>query len=163
MPASRPFSDVRHSPDEFRAHERGLIASTTHLLLPGRRIVEARTLDLSAGGLRVVAPVNLPLSLVCGVRLAVPGIPTGAHTVMARVQVMNIVFSGKENGFVIGLRFTSLPRQALGAIEAYLHEKFTYTSYLARRRRPAGVPPPATAPGLRTATRSGQNPVFPPA
>lgn len=137
MPASRPFPNVRQSHSESRAHERGLIASTTHLLLHGHRIVEARTLDLSAGGLRVVAPVNLPLSLVCGVRLVVPGIPTGAHTVMARAQVMNIVFSGKENGFVIGLRFTSIPRPALAAIEAYLHEKFTYTSYLARRRRPA--------------------------
>jgi hypothetical protein len=155
MPASRPPSEVRHSPSELRAHERGLFASTTYLLLHGHRIVEARTLDLSAGGLGVVAPVNLPLHLVCGVRLVVPGIPSGAHTVMARAQVMNIVFSGKENGFAIGLRFTSISRQALAIIEAYLHEKFTYTSYLSRRRRPAATPGPAP--------RSGQSPAFPPA
>lgn len=162
MPPSSPFPGAKRSYAESREHERGLIASTAHLLLPGQRIVEARALDLSTGGVRLVAPINLPLRTVCGVRLTVPGIPSGARIVMARAQVMNIVFSGKESGFVLGLRFITISRPALAAIEQYLHEKFTNMKSLARPRRPAGAPAPASqeaepkpAAGL---TRSGRSP-----
>ncbi len=146
MCATRIATDDTPSHPEFRRHERGRLACTVFLLLPNRRIVEARTVDISVGGMRLVTPMNLPLRLVCGAKLIVPGIPSGAHTVMAQAQVSNIVFSGRENGFLVGLRFTSLPASGLQAISAYLHEKFMHTSYRRRMSRPqhiAGDAPPA--------------------
>lgn len=139
MCATRISTDDMPAHPEFRRHERGRLACTVFLLLPNRRIVEARTVDISVGGMRLVTPMNLPLQLVCGVKLIVPGIPSGAHTVMAQAQVSNIVFSGRENGFLVGLRFTSLPTSGLQAISAYLHEKFLHTSYRRRAPRPQHI------------------------
>lgn len=140
MCATRISADNTQSHPEFRRHERGRLACTVHLLLPNRRILEARTVDISVGGLRLVTPVNLPLQTPCGVKLVVPGIPSGAHTVMAQAQVTNIVFSGRENGFLVGLRFTNLPESGLKAVSDYLNEKFMHTSYRRRMSRPQHIP-----------------------
>lgn len=111
---------------EFREHARGCLVCTVHVLLPGRRIVEARAADISVGGLRLLVPANLPLQSVCNIRLGLPGHPDGAYTVMARAQVMNVLFSGKENGFMVGMRFTSISHTAMEAIEQYLRERPRY-------------------------------------
>jgi|GEM_PF-3216479 Predicted glycosyltransferase len=111
---------------EFREHARGRLVCTVHVMLPGRRIVEARAVDISVGGLRLLVPANLPLQSVCNIRLGLPGGPDGAYTVMARAQVMNIMFSGKENGFMVGMRFTSISPTATEAIEQYLRERPRY-------------------------------------
>lgn len=140
MCAFRVFADNTPSHPEFRRHERGRLACTVHLLLPNRRILEARTVDISVGGLRLVTPLNLPLQTMCGVKLVVPGIPSGTHTVMAQAQVSNIVFSGRENGFLVGLRFTSLPASGLQAVSDYLNEKFKHTTHRGRMARPQHIP-----------------------
>ncbi|NML14019.1 PilZ domain-containing protein [Azohydromonas caseinilytica] len=125
---------------EFRRHQRERFVSTVHLLLPGRRIVEARTLDISVGGLLVVSPLSVPDHAVCGVRLLVPAIPEGTFQVLARAQVVSNRFSGKENGFLMGLRFTALPRASLAAIREYLADK---TTNAARPNRLRGYSPGA--------------------
>jgi c-di-GMP-binding flagellar brake protein YcgR len=137
MHVAGPSSKKESAPPEFRQHERSRFASTAHLLLPNHRIVEARTIDISAGGIRLLVPANLPLHLMCNVKLTVPAIPCGSHTVMARAQVSNIVFSGKESGFLVGLRYISISKAALQAVEHYLHEKFTHTRRTGRTRRPS--------------------------
>jgi c-di-GMP-binding flagellar brake protein YcgR len=111
---------------EFREHARGRLVCTVHVMLPGRRIVEARAVDISVGGLRLLVPTNLPLHSVHNIRLGLPGNPEGSYTVMARGQVMNVMFSGKENGFMVGLRFTSISHAAVEAIAQYLHERPRY-------------------------------------
>ena len=126
---------------EFREHARARLACTVHVMLPGRRIVEARAVDISVGGLRLLVPTNLPLQSVHNIRLGVPGGPDGTHTVMARAQVMNIMFSGKENGFMVGMRFTSISPAAVEAIEQYLHERPRYGRHAGtpvRRAQPGG-------------------------
>ena len=127
---------------EYREHARGRIACTVHVMLPGRRIVEARAVDISIGGLRLLVPANLPLHSVHNIRLSLPGGPDGVQTVMARAQVMNVMFSGKENGFMAGLRFITISRSAVEAIEQYLQDRPKYGRHAAgagaTRRAPAG-------------------------
>ena len=120
---------------EFRMHARGRIACTVHVMLPGRRIVEARAVDISAGGLRLLMPANLPVQSVCNIRLGLPGGLDGIQTIMARAQVMNVMFSCKESGFMVGLRFTSISRTAVEAIEQYLHDRPRYGRNAAPARR----------------------------
>jgi c-di-GMP-binding flagellar brake protein YcgR len=136
------YTSPSRSSTERRRHTRERFAATAHMLLPGRRIVEARTLDISAGGLRVVAPANLPITSLCNVRLRIPGIPSGVHTVMARARVASNVFSGRESGFLLGLSFTEIARPARAAVERYVQEKSRGTS------RPR-------AQAARTASRAG--------
>lgn len=108
---------------EFREHERGRINGTVQVLMPGRGILEARAMDIGAGGLRLVAPVNMPLDAMCNIRLTVPGGPGGSQIVMARAQVVSNLFSGKEDGFIVGLRFTSISASAQETIEQYLQDR----------------------------------------
>lgn len=128
---------------EFRRHQRERLASTVHLLLPGPRIIEARTLDISAGGLLVVSALSVPEQSVCGVRLLIPAIPDGAYQVMARAQVVSNRFSGKENGFLMGLRFTALPEASQVAIRDYVEDK---TNNAAKPNRLRGYSPGAIDP-----------------
>lgn len=127
MPAESTPTQKVGAGTESRQYPRERFASTVQLLLSGRHIVEGRSLDISVGGLLVVVPVNLAVQSNCTIRFLIPGIPDGAHQVMARTQITSNVFSGKENGFLVGLRFTTIGEVSLSAIREYLHERIVNT------------------------------------
>lgn len=145
MPAPHAFEDVVRRGAALRRHEREYFASTVQLLTPQRRIVEARTLDISLGGLRLVLPANLAVGSRCGLRLVVPRVPFGASTVVAEAEVTSIVFSGRENGFLAGLRFTTLPQEPRATLQAYLRERRAHRAYRVRARQIADPAGRATA------------------
>ncbi len=134
MPASPAFEDVVRSGAELRRHEREYFASTVQLLLPQRRILQARTLDISLGGLKLIVPANLAVGTRCGLRLVIPVVPYGARTIVAEAEVASIVFSGRENGFLVGLRFTTLPQEPRAALLAYLRERRAHRAHRSRMR-----------------------------
>ncbi|WP_157268133.1 PilZ domain-containing protein [Azohydromonas aeria] len=143
MSASTDFASHVQSGVAARRHPRARFASTVHLRLPGGRLVEARTQDISLGGLQLVVPGSIAPGTPCDVRLLVPAIPFGVRTVTAQVEVVSLVFSGKAGGFVIGLRFTSIPEASTAALQAYLQERSAHKAFGGGSG--AAVRPPAPA------------------
>jgi c-di-GMP-binding flagellar brake protein YcgR len=138
MHASSDFEDVVQSGSAFRRHERQYFASTVQVLTPQRRILEAQTLDISLGGLKLVLPASLPVGTACGVRLVIPVVPYSARVIVAEAKITSIVLSGREGGFLAGLRFTAVPEDSLRMLHNYLQERHahrTHRSRLQRQRR----------------------------
>lgn len=147
MSAPTDFASHVQSGIAARRHPRARFASTVHLRLPNGRLVEARTQDISLGGLQLVVPGSVAPGTLCDVRLLIPAIPFGVRTVTAQAEVVSLVFSGKASGFVIGLRFTSIPESSTAAIQTYLQERNAHKSFgggsVTAARPPAPVQQPA--------------------
>lgn len=103
-----------------RRHDRSRFAATVQLRLGCGQLLEGRTLDISLGGLLLLLPLNLPVDTRGHVRLRVPASPSGAREITAEVQVASMVLSGRQGGFLAGLRFTLLPPAAQAGLEDYL-------------------------------------------
>lgn len=122
----RPMSLPYGGPARFatgaarRRHARSRFAATVQLCLACGQIVEGRTLDISLGGLLLLLPLNLPVETTCRLRLLVPAAPSGTRELTAEVQVASMVLSGRQGGFLAGLRFTRLPPASQAGLEAYL-------------------------------------------
>lgn len=129
MSPATDFASHVQSGIAARRHPRARFASTVHLRLPGGRLVEARTQDISLGGLQLVVPGSIAPGTACDVRLLIPAIPFGVRTVTAQAVVVSLVFSGRASGFVIGLRFTSIPEASTAALQAYLQERNAHKSF----------------------------------
>lgn len=120
---------VRHQPPAgssttaLRRHVRERFATTVRLALPHQRVLQGHTLDISLGGMQVVLPESLPLHGECGLSLTIPAIPMGARVITARAQVTSIVCSGREHGFLTGLRFTTFPTASRAALLRYLQAR----------------------------------------
>lgn len=107
----------------LRRHVRERFATTVQLALPDWRVLRGRTLDISLGGMQVVLPESLPLHGECRLSLTIPAIPMGARVITARAQVTSIVCSGRERGFLTGLRFTTFPTASRAALLRYLQAR----------------------------------------
>jgi c-di-GMP-binding flagellar brake protein YcgR len=81
-------------------------------------LFSVRTLDLSHGGIAIVAPINLPEGTTLELHCQLPLKPTGSAAFHATARVANSFLSGKEDGFQIGLSFVHIDdasRQTLGS------------------------------------------------
>jgi c-di-GMP-binding flagellar brake protein YcgR len=122
MPVRHP-QPAGFSNTALRRHVRERFATTGQLTLSDQRVLQGRTLDISLGGLQVVLPQSLPLQGECGLSLTIPAIPMGAKVITARAQVTSIVCSGREHGFLTGLRFTTFPTASRAALLRYLQAR----------------------------------------
>ena len=150
MPVRHPLP-ASHPDTALRRHVRERFATTVELTLPDRRVLRGRTLDISLGGMQLVLPASLPLHSECGLSLTIPAIPMGAKVITARAQVTSIVCSGRQHGFVAGLRFTTFPTASRAALQRYLQAR--EINQHGRPRLRAGDAHPddgdPAAPGLR--------------
>lgn len=89
-------------------------------LFPGGQRLEVRTLDISAGGLAVVAPANPPVGMACTIRLTIPTRNGSAEVIEPRVKVMQSLWSTADEGFKVGLRFQELSSAHARLIRDYL-------------------------------------------
>lgn len=105
---------------ERRQYERKPLRVPAELLFSNHPPLSVRLLDVSAGGVGVLASANPPLRARLSVRFSVPVTPTGAAIVEAQVEVARSVLSGTHGGFVVGLQFTSISPQASRAIIQFL-------------------------------------------
>ncbi len=106
---------------ERRSGPRLRLRTNAFLLLPDGRRLEVRTLDISGGGMGIVADVDLRSGSLFGLSLSLPLRPRGQAQFEVRVQVVNCVFDGTERGFRIGLEFLALgdePRKVLERVFA---------------------------------------------
>jgi hypothetical protein len=118
-----------------RRHNRARFAASVRLRLSTGCVVEARTLDISLGGVQLLLPINLPVDAVCQLQLSVPAQFCGTRTVVAEAKVASALFSGRENGFLAGLRFTRLPAASQAGLEDYLRQRAPQPHGSRRRSR----------------------------
>ncbi|WP_157263589.1 PilZ domain-containing protein [Azohydromonas aeria] len=109
-----------NSARERREHPRKFLSGTAHVLVPGRAPIEVHTLDISIGGLGIVSPTNLPYEWIGQIRFTLTREPYGVDTVVAPVQVVHSVLSGRQRGFMVGMRFVDLPPDIEGIIQRYM-------------------------------------------
>lgn len=105
---------------QYQQHRRKLFACTANVMLPERRLVAVRTVDIGADSVKIVAPENLPERLDCLVRVAIPAGPERSHTVIAHARTRPSVFDGRHGGFLMELCFTQIPPESVQAIKRYL-------------------------------------------
>jgi c-di-GMP-binding flagellar brake protein YcgR len=83
-------------------------------------IFAARTIDISLGGMGIVAEVNPAAGAVFDIEFALPLRPRGHFPMRLGVRVVRAVFASSEGGFKIGLVFTEISPQTAQAIVSYM-------------------------------------------
>jgi len=73
-------------------------------------------MDISASGLGVISSVNHAVSTNGLIRLPLKLKPNRLLTFDVHVEVMHCIYSSKEDGFKVGLRFTHVPLDFAGAV-----------------------------------------------
>ena len=114
------FQGLTPSGDERRGQERKILRANAQLRLPGVRPIEVRTLDISVGGMAVVASVNPQAGAACTICIAPVSQPRGAVSVDIRAVIVHSIFSNREDGFKIGLQFADLSPEAIETVSRYL-------------------------------------------
>lgn len=105
---------------ERRKTERKVLRGPAQLLLPSRDLIETRLIDISLGGIGLLAPVNLLADTACDVKFRAALCGTAAEVFLARGRVARCILSGKEGGFLVGLEFTDLPSTVRDKIKRYV-------------------------------------------
>ena len=103
-----------------RQQQRKFLRANAEVLLPGNAPIAVRTLDISIGGLGVISPYNLPQGAACIIRIAPPAQPRGVPSINVDASIMHSIFTIRESGFMIGLRFGDLTPEAVHAVTHYL-------------------------------------------
>jgi c-di-GMP-binding flagellar brake protein YcgR len=106
------YSDRRR--DERRIYRSGAVWTPV-----GMAPVQVRTLDISVGGIALVAAFNPPVGCLCLVRFTLPG-REGPFTVETSGGVARSVFSSTDDGFRVGLYFDPLSDEATRALQRYV-------------------------------------------
>lgn len=105
---------------EQRKTERRVLRVPATLLLPGGQTFAVQTIDISLGGLGILAPAHAPN----GARLSVQvGLPTTAGApvrISAPVTVIHSVLSRDHDAFKVGLQFGALDPKTESAIRHYI-------------------------------------------
>jgi c-di-GMP-binding flagellar brake protein YcgR len=82
--------------------------------------IEVRVLNVSVGGMAIVAAANPRAGIIFTIKVPIPTSPTGVVIIEARAQVIHSVLARDQDGFKIGLRFIDLRDTAAAAIRQYL-------------------------------------------
>lgn len=94
---------------ERRVAERRNLRVAATILLAETQTFAVRTLDISSGGLAIVAAANPRPGVQFLIRFPLAQ-KNGPHALFeARVRVVHSVFSSAEGGFKLGLSFVELP------------------------------------------------------
>ncbi|WP_205833014.1 PilZ domain-containing protein [Azohydromonas caseinilytica] len=117
---TRDIASWVYSGAERRRTERKVLRGSAQLLLPSGNLVETRLVDISQGGLGLVAPVNLPVGTVCEVKFRSALFGNGTEALVVRGRIARSILSGKEGGFMIGLEFSNLAPALRDKIKRYV-------------------------------------------
>lgn len=88
------------------------------LHFPNRPALAVRTIDISAEGLSVQCPVNLPVHTTCSVRLHLPVAPTGRLPLVFNAVICYSILSSQ--GFQLGMNTHGIDEPGRAAIARYL-------------------------------------------
>lgn len=104
-----------------RRENRKVFRGPAQLLLPNREVQRVRTLDISLGGIGIVASSNLPKDAVCEIKFRAPLLGNRVEMLVARGRIAYSILSGKENGFLVGLQFTDIPPGTQALIRRFVN------------------------------------------
>lgn len=103
-----------------RAHERSALRIGVTLVFTNGFSSAARCLDISKGGMGVVAELSVPVGARLRVQARLPVAVGSPLPFEADAFVSNSVLAGAEGGFRLGLQFLELPPPARDALTACL-------------------------------------------
>lgn len=125
LDSSRGQGASAHVVDNRRQFERRILRSKAFLVLPGRPHILVRTLDISVGGMGIVAPINTSPNLVCEVKFLLPNPAAYSHIQASGLAVVtHSVFASGEDGFKTGLKFKEFPKEILDQIERFIKSSY---------------------------------------
>lgn len=107
--------------DNRRASQRYPLRTQAFVEIPGQPPFAVRTLDISSGGMAIVAAANPRRGTTFNIRLTIPVEPTGSVSFVTTAQVVHSVLSSAEDGFKVGLAFTKLEPASAEAIMQYIN------------------------------------------
>ncbi len=105
---------------ERRAHVRRKLRIAAALLLPGGKTVDARTLDISAGGMGLLVGANPPKGSVFHLEANLPMRIEGNAPLRAKVEVMQSIYGRAEGGFMVGVRFVDIQPESEAVLASFL-------------------------------------------
>ncbi len=105
---------------ENRIHQRRPLRAVATIMLPGNQEIEVHTLDLSRGGMAIVANANPRQGTEFGIRVTLPLRQRGSGTLEARVRVVHSILARDEGGFKVGLQFIGIDANGQSVIDEFL-------------------------------------------
>lgn len=103
-----------------RQTERRPLRTSATLLLPGGQTFTVQTLDISLGGIGILAPANPRPGTRLSIRVSLPARPAGLYVFDAGVEVAHSILGRDEGAFKVGLRFVSLDSRGQSAIRHFI-------------------------------------------
>lgn len=89
-------------------------------LTQGENQFSVQSFDVSIGGIGLILPINPPYGLIVSLRFVIPKKPRGTALVEATGKVVHSIFSADEDGFKVGVNFTSLNDASKAALIGFL-------------------------------------------
>ncbi|MDQ6684036.1 MAG: PilZ domain-containing protein, partial [Pseudomonadota bacterium] len=89
-------------------------------LQSGSSEIAVRCIDVGIGGIAVIAATNLSTESRCFVRFELPLRAEGVANLGLACSVAHCIYSHRESGFVVGLKFESVSEDARKLLERYL-------------------------------------------
>ncbi len=114
----RPITTDAGGPEQRRSPRWQIKTAARLVVLNSNQVAEARTLDISSGGLSIIADFSLKVGTLLQVSLLLPPKVKDAVPLSARAEVMNCVFDGRNGGFRIGMQFVDIDATARAEIES---------------------------------------------
>jgi c-di-GMP-binding flagellar brake protein YcgR len=106
---------------EQRKHKRKAFRSTAQLRIASGEILHVHTLDISAGGVSIVAAMNPKLKMSCVVLLNLPTNPFEKTTIKVPAIVVNSIYNSSESGFRIGLMFANVAPESQEIVTRFVN------------------------------------------
>lgn len=103
-----------------RITERRLLRTNATVILGASHAFTVRTIDVSTGGMGIVAQANPRPGTMLAIRFVLPLRPTGQMQFEAKARVVHSVFSSSEAGFKVGLSFVDLTPDAAAGVASFL-------------------------------------------
>lgn len=107
-------------PAEQRKTERRALRVPATLKLPGGKTFTVQTLDISLGGLGILAPANARNGARLAVQVTLPAAAGAPVRIEVPVVVAHSILSRELDAFKVGLQFRSLDPKAESAIRHYV-------------------------------------------
>lgn len=112
LPLTQDFAERRGAP-------RRPVRVTVALQIEGRPLLTVRTVEVSASGVGLSCPINLPLGTRCQLSFLIPLAGRPIELRMQGATVMHSVLSQYDGGFRLGCQFVQLPSDIGQRLQAF--------------------------------------------
>ncbi len=114
-----PTAESKPAGTERRTETRHLFRTHVQLFLPDKRVVEAKSFDLSSSGIGLVSDFNLTPETIVTVSFTLPFSNTPHFLARISAKIAYCVLSYEYGGFKIGLLFLQPGADLKSAVQRY--------------------------------------------